>query len=200
LSSAERVRLAGLILAGGRSRRFGADKARAVLGGRPLIAWSLAVLRPHVEVIALSGPDALAAEIGLAAVADPDQPGRGPLAGVIAGLGWASGVGATHLATAPCDTPFLPQELAPRLVAGLDGRAVVAARAERVHALCAVWSVRAAADLAGLAQAEKQLSMQAIMEALGGGYVDFPDEAAFANVNTPEDMAAAQARIAATAR
>jgi molybdopterin-guanine dinucleotide biosynthesis protein A len=183
-------RIAGVVLAGGRSRRFGADKALAVFRGRPLIAWSLKALRPHVAALALSGSAELGAALGVDAIADPPGAPEGPLAGVLAGLAWASRQGCTHLATAPCDTPFLPGDLVPGLAAALGERQVVAARAERVHALCALWRTDAA--LAPLIRDGKQLSMQALIEALGGGYADFPDEQAFANLNTPQDFAAAE--------
>lgn len=191
------MRLAGLILAGGRSRRFGADKATAMVGGRPMIAWSLSVISPYTDLVAISGPAGLAHALGLPAVADREVEWRGPLAGLVAGLDWARAAGAEGLVTAPCDTPFLPRDMPQRLLAGLGDRAVVAARAERVHALCALWRVEVEAALAGLVRVDKQLSMRQIIDALGGGYVDFGGEAAFANVNTPEDLAAAEARVPA---
>jgi molybdopterin-guanine dinucleotide biosynthesis protein A len=38
--------------------------------------------------------------------------------------------------------------------------------------------------------------MQALIDALGGGYVDFDDEQSFANLNTPADFDAAERRAA----
>ena len=188
----ERPRIAGLMLAGGRSRRFGRDKALANFRGRPLIASSLDVLRPHAAVLAISGPATIAAASGVEAF--PDAPGApdGPLAGILAGVAWAAQRGCTHLATAPCDTPFLPADLVPRLAAAIGERPVTAARAMRVHPLCALWRTDAAGSLATLVRNGKQLSMQALIDALGGGYADFEDEEAFANLNTPEEFAAAE--------
>jgi molybdopterin-guanine dinucleotide biosynthesis protein A len=190
------MRIAGLVLAGGRSRRFGRDKALADFRGRPLIAWSLDTLRPHAAVLGVGGPPGLVAQLAVETV--PDAPGGpdGPLAGVLAGLAWAEARGCSHLATAPCDTPFLPLDLVPRLAAAIAGRPVVAASAERVHALCALWRTDAAPALAALVRDGRQLSMQALVEALGGGYVRFDAEAAFANLNTAADFAAAERRAA----
>ncbi len=190
-------RVAGLVLAGGRSRRFGADKALADFRGRPLTQWSLAALAPHVAVLGVGGPPALAAALGAEAVPDPPGAPEGPLAGVLAGLAWAERQGCALIATAPCDTPFLPADLVPQLVAAIGERPVVAARAARVHALCGLWRTDAAAALAAQVREGKQLSMQALIDALGGGYADFEDEQAFANLNTPEDFAAAERRAAA---
>ena len=187
-------RIAGLVLAGGRSRRFGRDKALAGFRGRPLIASSLAALRPHVAVLGIAGPASLATQFGAQAIADPPGAPQGPVAGVLAGLAWASERGCARLATAPCDTPLLPADMVPRLAAALGERPVVAARAARVHALCALWRTDAAPTLAALMRGGKQLSMQALIETLGG-YADFADEAAFANLNTPQELAAAEAGV-----
>src|SRR5215469_10899077 len=56
----------GIILAGGASRRFGADKSTARLGGRPLLAWVTERARPQVGLLLLNANDP---EIGKA-VAD----------------------------------------------------------------------------------------------------------------------------------
>jgi molybdenum cofactor guanylyltransferase len=190
------MRIAGLVLAGGRSRRFGADKAVADFRGRPLTHWSLTALAPHVAVLGVGGPPALAARLGAEAVPDQQGAPEGPLAGVLAGLAWAERRGCAYLATAPCDTPFLPADLVPQLAAAIGERPVVAARAGRVHALCALWRVDATPRLAAQVRDGKQLSMQALIDALGGGYADFEDETAFANLNTPADLEAAQRRVA----
>lgn len=185
-------RIAGLVLAGGRSRRFGRDKALESFRGRPLIAWSFDALAPHVAALGVGGPSALAARLGVEAA--PDEPGApdGPLAGVLAGLAWAARRDCGLLATAPCDTPFLPPDLVPRLAAALGAQPVVAVRANRIHALCALWRADAAPALAALVRDGKQLSMQALIDVLGGGYADFGDEFPFANLNTPADVAAAE--------
>ena len=187
------MQTAGLVLAGGRSRRFGGDKALADFRGRPLIAWSLDALRPHVAVLGVGGPRALAETLGVEDVPDRSGAPEGPLAGVLAGLAWADALDCTLLATAPCDTPFLPPDLVPRLAAALEGCPVIAARASRVHALCALWRVDAAPALTALVREGKQLSMQALIDTLGGGYADFLHESAFANLNTPAELASAAA-------
>jgi molybdopterin-guanine dinucleotide biosynthesis protein A len=189
------MRIAGVVLAGGRSRRFGRDKALEPLDGQPLAHWSLAALRPGAACLAVNGSAALAARLALPLVEDLAGAAAGPLAGIVGALAWAGSAGCSHLMTAPCDTPFLPAGLAAAL-AGAIGRApVAAARAERVHALCALWRVDLAGRLAPIARQADQPSLQALIEDLGGAYADFPREADFANLNTQADLAAAQARL-----
>jgi molybdopterin-guanine dinucleotide biosynthesis protein A len=181
-------RIAGVVLAGGRSRRFGADKALAQLDGARLIDHSLRALRGHADALAVSGSAALAASVGLDAVADAPGVAAGPLRGVLGALAWAKAAGCSHLLSVPCDTPFLPDDLGPRLIAAAARAPVVAARAGRAHALCAIWSVGLAEAVATMANQDRQPSMQAVVDALDGAWVDFPDEAAFANLNTAEDL------------
>jgi molybdopterin-guanine dinucleotide biosynthesis protein A len=185
------VKVAGLVLAGGRSSRFGSDKALAMLGGRPLIAWSLEALRSCGRILGVNGPEALAAHVGLPSVPDEARLPAGPYAGVIAGLAWARRHGCTHLLIAPCDTPFLPADFGPRLASAIGDRRVVAVRAERAHPLCSLWSLEASAALHDMAREGKRPSMQAFVASIGG-FVDFEDEKAFANINTAEELAEAE--------
>jgi molybdopterin-guanine dinucleotide biosynthesis protein A len=190
------MRIAGIVLAGGRSSRFGRDKALAVLHAQPLIHWSVEALRDGAEVLAINGPMALCDRVGLPRA--PDAPGvpAGPLAGVLGAMGWAAGRGCSHLLTAPCDTPFLPPDMGARLALGIGEGPAIAARAARAHPLCALWRVDLAPALATLAAAPDQPSLQAIIKRLGGSWLDFPDEAAFANLNTPAEFEQAERRFA----
>jgi molybdopterin-guanine dinucleotide biosynthesis protein A len=118
------TRVFGLILAGGRSSRFGSEKAAALLDGRPLLMHAYAALTPHCATVAVSAAPGSEAERLAAGVDLPvlhDAPGhpRGPLAGVVAGLAWARGEGADLLAIAPCDTPRMGAGAVGRLIGAL---------------------------------------------------------------------------------
>ena len=148
----------GLVLAGGRSTRFGSEKAVAVVDGAPMAARVAAVLALGCEAVAVnarpdSGAAAWARDGGLSVLPDPPGAPDGPLAGVLAGLEAAGRLGFAWLATAPCDTPWLPPDLVAELDAGLgESLAATAVTAEGSHPLCTLWSValrpRLAAELA----------------------------------------------------
>ncbi len=103
------VPLIGAVLCGGRSSRFGSDKALADAGGVPLGSRVVAALRQAGAdpVVAVGG--SAGDELGLPTVPDR-QPGAGPLAGLATALRWAK----TGLVlVVPCDLPLLdPQDLA----------------------------------------------------------------------------------------
>lgn len=107
-----RSEIAGLVLAGGKSRRMGVDKCLLHLAGRPLIAHAAERLRPQVGQLALNanGDPGRLAEFGLPVIADLAYGAEGPLAGFLAGMQWAraSARPAKWIATVATDTPFFP--------------------------------------------------------------------------------------------
>jgi molybdopterin-guanine dinucleotide biosynthesis protein A len=187
--------ICGLILAGGRSTRFGREKAMAELGGRPLLAWVADVLDPRAASLAVSaGAGSAAADYaggrGWAVLEDLASDPPGPLAGIAAGLRWAAGLGAEALCTVPCDTPFLPGDLVERLVSVGKGAAVIARTEEGVEPLCALWPLQAL-DIVRTWRGRP--APRDLLDAMKAVEVAFPDPAAFANLNTPQDYAAAKA-------
>lgn len=102
----------GAILAGGQSRRFGSDKALAVLDGAPMIEQVIAALRPQVDALAVCGRD----WPGLIGLDDRPGGGAGPLAGLNAALHHAVAQGYAGVLAAPVDVLPLPRDLRARLV------------------------------------------------------------------------------------
>lgn len=196
-----------VILAGGLARRMGGgDKPLLPLGGRPVLAHVLDRLRPQAGAVALNanGDPARLAGFGLPVLADslPDRPG--PLAGVLVAMGWAAAQGAAHVLTVPGDSPFLPEDLAQRLMAarGPQGLALAATHEAdgtlRDHPVCALWPV-ALRDALAAALARDERRVRAFTEAHAPGRAVWEAGRAdpFANLNTPEDLARAEARLAA---
>jgi molybdopterin-guanine dinucleotide biosynthesis protein A len=115
---------------------------------------------------------------------------------VLAGLRWTRGAGELLL-TAPCDAPLLPQDLADRLLAAIGAAPAAVARSPGgLQPLCAVWRTMMIRPLkAALADGLHPPAHRLLTDA-NAVVVDFPDEAAFLNVNTPEDFAEAERRLA----
>lgn len=104
-------RVLGAVLAGGRSRRFGSDKANAMLDGRSLIDRAIDVLAPQVDAVIVCGR----AMSGCIHVPDRPAADLGPLGGLNAALHYASERGYEAVVSIPCDTPLLPNDLVRRL-------------------------------------------------------------------------------------
>ena len=125
-------------------------------------------------------------------------PGRaGPLAGILAGMEWAATQGAAWLLSVPTDAPFLPPDLVERLAAARgDARIAVAASGGRTHFVTALWPVGLAADLrTTLGRDVRKVEDFARRHPLAIAEFPVTHFDPFLNVNRPEDLAAAEARL-----
>lgn len=195
------MRIAGVILAGGRSSRMGGqDKALVTVCGKPLIARAVERLRPQVDALAVSAnaEPARFAAFGCAVIGDAVPDHAGPLAGILAGLDWAEGA-FDAVVTAAVDTPFFPLDLA-RSLADPQKRCAVAASNERLHPVFAFWPVAMRAGLRAFLQRGETRRVMSFLDEQGFRTVEFPLLATatmemdpFFNINTPADLAAAAA-------
>lgn len=186
------------ILAGGAGRRIGGDKPRRLLGGARLLDRALTAARTSAAPVILVARRPEQVE-GFAGTVVLDAPGiEGPLAGLFSALTWAADTGADRVLTLPCDMPFLPDDLRPRLEQALtpDLGVAVAASGGQLHPVCALWRATAAPTLAQRA-GEGRLSLHGLSQAVGRAVVDWPVEGGdpFININTAGDLAAAEAAL-----
>ncbi|OYX44680.1 MAG: molybdenum cofactor guanylyltransferase MobA [Rhodobacterales bacterium 32-67-9] len=194
--------LPGIILAGGRATRMGGgDKGFRPLAGRRIIDHVIERIGTQCAPLAINanGDPARFAEFGLPVLPDslPDHPG--PLAGVLAGLDWAAGLGAGSIITVAADTPFFPRDLVARLSAAA-GSSCLALAASRdadgklwQHPTFGLWPVALRDDLrAALEGGLRKIVLWT--ERHGAGIAEFPSDPfdPFFNINTPDDIAAAE--------
>jgi molybdenum cofactor guanylyltransferase len=182
----------GLILAGGMGRRMGGvDKGLTLLDGRPLAAHVIERLAPQVGTLLINAnrnPEAYRA-YGYPVLADRIDGFVGPLAGLHAGL---AACATPLLVSSPCDSPFLPLDLVARLHEALhraDSQLAVPRTSDGLQPAFALVRREVLADLAAYLDAGGR-RMQAWFQQLRLATVDFPDDAAFGNINTPEELAA----------
>ncbi len=187
--------ITGVILAGGRGQRMGGvDKGLQDLDGRPLVQWVLARLAPQVDAVVINANQNLAryAALGCRVLPDAIPDFAGPLAGLHAALSQAT---TPLLLTVPCDSPFLPDDLAQRLRAALEAQGAelaVARTGDRVQrAFCLTRRAILPKLEAFLDSGERKVGLW--HASLKLAEVAFDDEAdGFRNINTPEDLAAAR--------
>jgi molybdopterin-guanine dinucleotide biosynthesis protein A len=154
----------------------------------------LARLAPQVSQIALSanGDSARFAGFGLPVLGDEVQ-AAGPLAGVAAGLAWATALGANALLTVPGDTPFIPRDL-------VDVLCPAPAWAESdgaLHPLVALWPSALHERLAAWLHTGGSRRVRDFGMVAGMRTIRFAAADGFFNINTPADLAAAQGRVSA---
>lgn len=194
-------KITGVLLAGGQgSRMGGVDKGLVTLAGQPMAAHVLARLGPQVDELIINAnqnADAYAA-FGHPVFGD-DIPGfAGPLAGLHAAL-----VRASHplVVTAPCDSPFLPADLVSRLAAALhtqQAELAVARTFDQAHPVFCLCRRTLAGHLhdflaGGGRRIDRWYASLKVVE------VAFDDEeAAFRNINTRDELSAANSELPAS--
>lgn len=189
------MKITGMILAGGLGRRMGGvDKGLVLLHGKPMVEHVAARFAPQVdELLINANQNAQAyAALGYRVIPDVMAGYAGPLAGLQTGL-----TEARHelVATVPCDSPFLPQNLVTRLHSALQAQdaqlavAVTFAQPHPVFCLCrrdVLPHLTAFLDNGGR-------KIDAWYATLRVAEVNFDDEAdGFMNINTPQELDAAK--------
>ncbi len=171
------TRTAGVVLAGGRSERFGSDKAAALWRGRSLVDWSVAALAPYCDTIFVSGRDHPAH----VRVPDRPEPGLGPLGGLAGALFAAQEQGRDRILSLPCDTPEIPAGLLDRLCAQ-DKAAYVDS-----CPVIGIWPVADAARLESWLASGKPRAMRAWTDEIGA--IAIRADSPIPNINHPADLA-----------
>ncbi len=183
--------ITGVILAGGQGRRMGSvDKGLRELRGKAMVAWVLERFAPQVEEMLINANQNLDVYAKFGHRVIPDEIGgfAGPLAGLQRGLSEAH-----HplVATAPCDTPFLPADLVTRLHVALEtqqAQLAVARTGDQPHPVFCICRRDVLPHLTkflneGGRKIDTWYSTLKVVE------VAFDDQpGAFSNINTPDEL------------
>lgn len=175
--------IVGAVLCGGRSSRFGTDKALAEVDGRPMASHIIDALRaggadPVVAVGGTAGN-----QLGVPTVADrfPDE---GPLAALATALLWAD---RGLVVVTSCDVPLLSGRHVADLVAAASvDRAAVATIDGRAQPSLACWPASFGSAVLGLVNAEVR-RWRGALDAVPWVEVPLPPEAV-ADADTPDDL------------
>jgi molybdopterin-guanine dinucleotide biosynthesis protein A len=188
--------LRGLVLAGGASRRMGQDKAALAYHGRPQLDWTRELLARHCEQVFVSirrGQQDDPARRGQAVIVDAAD-GIGPIAGIAAAQ-------AAHPAHAwlvlACDLPFLNDACLERLVGARGAQPVVAYASSHdglPEPLCAIYEPASAAGIRDSIASGRNCPRKYIL-GTGVALLAPHDPSALDNINTPDDLHAAAARL-----
>ncbi len=195
--------VAGVLLAGGLSRRMGGgDKCLRMLGGETILARIIRCVAPQVGPLALNanGDAARFAGYGMPVLPDVVDGNAGPLAGVLTGMEW---VASRHpecewLATFPTDAPFMPENLVSSMVTATarEGTDMAcAASAGRTHPVAGLWPIRLREALREAMVTEEIRKVDRWTARYNLSMVEFPVGTVdpFFNTNRPEDLEQAAA-------
>lgn len=191
----ERADVTGVILAGGKSRRMGRNKALLEIGGERIIVKTVSLFKSiFKEVILVTNTPEEYADIDVKIVADI-FPGKGSLGGIYTGLAYAS---CDYSFVVSCDMPFLKKGLIEHLINMRDGFDVVVPKLmDGYEPLHAVYSKRCLKPIEALIKKDDlriigfypDVKVRDILEAELAPFNSEPSP--FININTPEDYMAA---------
>lgn len=176
-----RLKILGAIIAGGRSSRFGSDKARAILEGRPMLDHVIIGLREQTDALVVCGRDVPSC----VSLADRPRAGLGPLGGLAAALHYAAQNGFDGVLTSACDTPLVPADLAERLAG--SGPAVVAGQP-----LFGYWPASLSAQLDDYLAAGASLAVGTWAAWAGARRIGYAGE--IPNINSVADLTALRSK------
>ena len=188
--------ITGLILAGGRAQRMGGiDKGLISFHGKPLIESAIDRLQPQVGTILINANRSITkySHYGYPVLMDETPDFSGPLAGFSVGLKHCK---TPYLLTSPCDSPLLPNDLAEKMGTELEKNNLELVFASSKENDGKIWSQpvfclmkSSLKDSLDVFLCKGDLKIDRWFKELRSGTVVFENPQAFANVNTPEELA-----------
>ncbi|WAC55054.1 molybdenum cofactor guanylyltransferase [Gordonia sp. SL306] len=189
-------RVAGIVLAGGRSRRMGRDKAALEWEGEPMLARVVRVVGERCQPVLVVANEESAAYRSLYGTGGPEAqwvtdeaPGTGPLGGLAVGLARAAEAGAEWAFVCATDMPLISVDLVDELMRGVttSNQVVIATDAQRDHPMAGVYRTDVAGTLGRLTDGGER-RMLAALELLTTHRVAVSNPEWLTNVNAPEDL------------
>lgn len=168
----------GVVLAGGRSTRFGSDKALAEVDGHTLLSIAVDTLAGWCEHVVVVGRETAPAPT----LPDWPRPDMGPLAGLAAALHLAVDEGYEAVLSCGVDSLALPDNLPALLGAG---PACLAAQP-----VIGIWPASSVQAIEAILHGPEPHSLYRFAEAIGARMVEVAQPPA--NINTPDDLAGLQ--------
>ncbi len=189
--------ITGVVLAGGLGRRMGgADKGLIAFAGKPMVVHVLERLGPQVDEILINANREIDrySAFGYPVIPDEIEGFAGPLAGLHRGMCAAN---QPYVLTVPCDSPFLPADLASRLMQALqqaDAELAVAKTGTQAHPVFCLCRTSLKNHLQSYLQSggRKIDAWYGTLKVVEVAFDDQPQ--AFANINTIEELESLQDR------
>ena len=193
----------GIVLAGGKSRRFGTSKTLAEVGGLPMASRAVAVLkRAGLSVGVISSEDGLNEVLGVEVRADV-EPEKGPVGGLLTALEWSKQIRRSGVFLLGCDMPLMSAKVVRTLLSMRgDHSAVIPISIRGAEPLCGFYDSSCYPKVREVLDSQDR-SMHSLLRLLKvrevppiGGSEGLWTDQVFFNVNTREEIFVAERMLA----
>ena len=182
-----------VVLAGGKSERFGSNKSEIIIKDKKLIDYTLEKLKPNFKKIIIISNDLNFNNY--TTIKDCIDGQLGPLAGVLSAMKWAKTNFNTcnWIATFPCDTPFFDISLIEKfkkVSKTKNSKLYFAKTRHKRHNIFGLWSLSLMDQLEEDLVVNKIRKVEGWANKIGVKTINFENEKhdAFFNINTKEDL------------
>ena len=191
-----------VILAGGKSRRFGADKAVAKLGDKSLIDYTINKLEPKfAEILVITNNPKQVSKNNIFFIKDTMSGQLGPLVGILSAMEWVKNNDKNYewIISFPCDTPFFEEEIIDKVInsqKSSDKKLLFLKSGNKRHNIFGLWSIELMEQLRNdINQGARKVEDWA--NKIGTEIVEINSESdkSFLNINTKLDLEEAQKKL-----
>ena len=185
----------GVVLAGGKSQRFGEDKCQVKLGDKLLIDYILSeILDEFKEVLLISNNKIKYNYSNKISLVEDTKKGLGPLGGILTAMKWIRQNNKSYkwISTFPSDTPFFKKQILNNFleeIKNYEGKLFFINSNDTRHNIFGLWSIDLLERLEkDLDNGERKVEMWANKIGVKSINMKFENKDPFFNINTKQDL------------
>ena len=185
----------GVVLAGGKSQRFGEDKCQVKLGDKLLIDYILSeIIDEFKEVLLISNNKIKYINSNKISLVEDTKKGLGPLGGILTAMKWIKENNKSYkwISTFPSDTPFFKKQILNNFLEEIkdyEGKLFFINSNDTRHNIFGLWSIDLLERLEkDLDNGERKVEMWANKIGVKSINMKFENKDPFFNINTKEDL------------
>ena len=189
----------GVVLAGGKSQRFGEDKCQVKLGDKLLIDYILSeIVDEFKEVLLISNNKIKYINSNKISLVEDTKKGLGPLGGILTAMKWIKENNKSYkwISTFPSDTPFFKKKILNNFLEEIkdyEGKLFFINSNNTRHNIFGLWSIDLLERLEkDLDNGERKVEMWANKIGVKSINMKFENKDPFFNINTKEDLIKAE--------
>ena len=189
----------GVVLAGGKSQRFGEDKCQVKLGDKLLIDYILSeIIDEFKEVLLISNNKIKYNYSNKISLVEDTKKGLGPLGGILTAMKWIRQNNKNYkwISTFPSDTPFFKKQILNNFIEEIksyEGKLFFINSNDTRHNIFGLWSIDLLERLEkDLDNGERKVEMWANKIGVKSINMKFENKDPFFNINTKEDLIKAE--------